>query len=203
MTKEQFDTYLHAQAAVLSEIKKRAHELHASVNQQYDGQPYSIHLDMVAQGVSDYGHEVCQRETDVLPLFFGAWFHDSIEDARQTYNDIQKTARSLGLDEEQAYMAAEIVYALTNDKGRTRAERAGEQYYAGIRETPYAPFIKLCDRMANMSYSFTHDNESNMAMRRIYSRELPHFLASIDARSSDSRLSLPSDMVACLKGMAE
>ena len=203
MTKEQFDTCLRAQAAVLSEIKKRAHELHASVNQQYDGQPYSIHLDMVAQGVSDYGHEVCQRETDVLPLFFGAWFHDSIEDARQTYNDIQKTARSLGLDEEQAYMAAEIVYALTNDKGRTRAERAGEQYYAGIRETPYAPFIKLCDRMANMSYSFTHDNESNMAMRRIYSRELPHFLASIDARSSDSRLSLPSDMVACLKGMAE
>ena len=203
MTKELFDTCLRAQAAVLSEIKKRAHELHASVNQQYDGQPYSIHLDMVAQGVSDYGHEVCQRETDVLPLFFGAWFHDSIEDARQTYNDIQKTARSLGLDEEQAYMAAEIVYALTNDKGRTRAERAGEQYYAGIRETPYAPFIKLCDRMANMSYSFTHDNESNMAMRRIYSRELPHFLASIDARSSDSRLSLPSDMVACLKGMAE
>lgn len=203
MTKEQFDTCLRAQAAALSEIKKRAHELHASVNQQYDGQPYSIHLDMVAQGVSDYGHEVCQRETDVLPLFFGAWFHDSIEDARQTYNDIQKTARSLGLDEEQAYMAAEIVYALTNDKGRTRAERAGEQYYAGIRETPYAPFIKLCDRMANMSYSFTHDNESNMAMRRIYSRELPHFLASIDAGSSDSRLSLPSDMVACLKGMAE
>ena len=203
MTKELFDTCLRAQAAALSEIKKRAHELHASVNQQYDGQPYSIHLDMVAQGVSDYGHEVCQRETDVLPLFFGAWFHDSIEDARQTYNDIQKTARSLGLDEEQAYMAAEIVYALTNDKGRTRAERAGEQYYAGIRETPYAPFIKLCDRMANMSYSFTHDNESNMAMRRIYSRELPHFLASIDARSSDSRLSLPSDMVACLKGMAE
>ena len=100
-------------------------------------------------------------------------------------------------------MAAEIVYALTNDKGRTRAERAGEQYYAGIRETPYAPFIKLCDRMANMSYSFTHDNESNMAMRRIYSRELPHFLACIDAGSSDSRLSLPSDMVACLKGMAE
>ena len=203
MTKEQFDTCLRAQAAVLSKIKKRAHELHASVNQQYDGQPYSIHLDMVAQGVSDYGHEVCQRETDVLPLFFGAWFHDSIEDARQTYNDIQKTARSLGLDEEQAYMAAEIVYALTNDKGRTRAERAGEQYYAGIRETPYAPFIKLCDRMANMSYSFTHDNESNMAMRRIYSRELPHFLVCIDAGSSDQRLSLPSDMVACLKGMAE
>lgn len=203
MTKEQFDTCLRAQAAALSKIKERAHELHASVNQQYDGQPYSIHLDMVAQGVSGYGHEVCQRETDVLPLFFGAWFHDSIEDARQTYNDIQKTARSLGLDEEQAYMAAEIVYALTNDKGRTRAERAGEQYYAGIRETPYAPFIKLCDRMANMSYSFTHDNESNMAMRRIYSRELPHFLVSIDAGSSDSRLSLPSDMVACLKGMAE
>ena len=43
---------------------------------------------------------------------------------------------------EQCITAAEIVYALTNDKGRTRKERAGEHYYAGIRETPYAPFVK-------------------------------------------------------------
>lgn len=203
MTKEQFDACLCAQVAALNGIKERARQLHASVNQQYDGQPYSVHLDMVARGVSDYGHEVCQSETDVLPLFFGAWFHDSIEDARQTYNDTLKTARSLGLDEAQTHTATEIVYALTNDKGRTRAERAGERYYAGIRETPYAPFIKLCDRMANMSYSFTHDNEANMAMRRVYSRELPHFLASIDGGITDPRLSLPPSMVACLKAMVE
>ena len=69
-----------------------------------------------------------------------------------TYNDVKKVAGSM-LTEEQALMATEIVYALTNDKGRSRAERAGEKYYQGIRETPYAPFVKLCDRLANITYS--------------------------------------------------
>ena len=180
---------------MLEAIKERAHRLHESVNQHYDDAPYSVHLDMVAQGVFDYGHEVCQTEADILPLFFGAWFHDSIEDARQTYNDTRKTAHSLGLDESQALMATEIVYALTNDKGRTRAERAGEHYYKGIRETPYAPFVKLCDRLANMSHSFARGNEANMAMRRVYAKELPHFLAAIDAKSDDPRRMLPASII--------
>ena len=92
-------------------------------------------------------------------------------------------------------MATEIVYALTNDKGRTRAERAGEHYYKGIRETPYAPFVKLCDRLANMSHSFARGNEANMAMRRVYAKELPHFLAAIDAKSDDPRRMLPASII--------
>jgi len=68
-----------------------------------------------------------------VPLFFGGYYHDSIEDARLTYNDVMKVARNM-MTEEQALMATEIVYALTNEKGRTRAERAGEKYYQGIRE---------------------------------------------------------------------
>ena len=59
----------------------------------------------------------------------------------------------MGLDEAQAFMAAEIVYALTNEKGRTRAERAGVKYYEGIRAVPYAPMVKLADRMANVRFS--------------------------------------------------
>ena len=130
-------------ARELAEIKESAHALHEHVNQHYDKEhPYGFHLDMVAASVFKYGHLVCQDERDVLPLFFGAYYHDSIEDARQTYNDVNKTAHRW-MGDRQSYMAAEIVYALTNDKGRTRAERAGEKYYQGIRETPYAPFVKL------------------------------------------------------------
>ena len=99
------------------------------------------------------------------------------------------------MDDNQAYMAAEMVYALTNDKGRTRAERAGERYYQGIRETPYAPFLKLADRLANITYSFTHGNASNNHMKEVYKEELPHFLEAINAHSDDPTKALPQEMI--------
>ena len=73
--------------------------------------------------------------------------------------------------------AAEIVYALTNDKGRTRAERAGERYYAGIRQTPFAPYLKMCDRLANLRHSTLFYPRQRMA--EVYAQEMPHFLESI------------------------
>ena len=107
------------------------------------------------------------------------------------------------MDEQQAYLAAEIVYALTNDKGRTRAERAGEKYYQGIRETPYAPFVKLADRLANITYSFTHCNEANAYMKDVYRQELPHFLEAITSPADDIRFSLPQAMITEIKQIAK
>lgn len=176
-------------------IRQSAHQLHDSVNQKYgDNLPYSYHLDMVVQGVSDYGHLVCTQEQDVLPLFFGGYYHDSIEDARLTYNDVLHTARQF-MTEEQSILATEIVYALTNDKGRTRGERAGEKYYQGIRETPYAPFVKLCDRLANITFSCAGTDASNRHMRDVYRQEVPHFLSSINPHSEDPRFLVPREMV--------
>ena len=103
------------------------------------------------------------------------------------------------MTDEQAFSAAEIVYALTNDKGRTRAERAGEHYYQGIRETPYAPFVKLADRLANTTYSFTHANQSNTHMREVYQQEQPYFLTAISTNVDDIRFSLPQDMIAAIQ----
>jgi (p)ppGpp synthase/HD superfamily hydrolase len=62
---------------------------------------------------------------------------------------------------------AEITYALTNEKGKNRKERANAKYYKGIRETPYATFIKLCDRLANVSYS----KSVNSKMIEAYQKE--------------------------------
>ena len=73
--------------------------------------------------------------------------------------------------------AAEAVYALTNDKGRTRKERAGEAYYAGIRSTRFAPYLKMCDRLANLRYSTLFFTRQRMA--DVYRQEMPHFLESI------------------------
>lgn len=189
-------------ADMIEQIRQNAHELHDSVNQTYgDNLPYGFHLDMVVEGIRQFGHLVCTKEDDVLPLFFGGYYHDSIEDARLTYNDVMHAARML-LTEEQALMATEIVYALTNDKGRTRAERAGERYYQGIRQTPYAPFVKLCDRLANVTYSCSPQGEQRHTdgsrMKQVYKQEMGHFLQAIDPHSTDPRFCVPKEVVLCL-----
>ena len=199
MTNQEFQTLIDFHKDKIEQIKQSAHKLHKDVNQTYDRvHPYGFHLDMVADSVFKYGNEVCACEQDVLPLFFAAYYHDSIEDARLTYNDVTKIAKSF-MDDLQAYMAAEIVYALTNDKGRTRAERAGEKYYQGIRETPYAPFIKLADRLANISYSSSGDNAANLHMKEVYRNELPHFLEALTTNIADRCFRLPSMMVTEIK----
>lgn len=196
----------YERSGLIMQIRTMAHDLHKSVNQTYGGHlPYGYHLDMVATAVSSYGHLVCASEQDVLPMLFGAFFHDSIEDARVTYNDVLKVARGV-MSNEQALMATEIVYALTNDKGRNRAERAGEKYYAGIRSTPYAPFVKLCDRMANVVFSCSDSDEYNDRMKEIYKKEMPHFLKAIsplaadEEHAADARFSVPSELVEKMMG---
>ena len=199
MTKKEFDGYREKYAKQIDQIRQSAHELHQSVNQVYgDDLAYGFHLDMVVEGVICYGYLVCEREEDVVPLFFGSYFHDSIEDARQTYNDVLGRARKW-MTEEQALMATEIVYALTNDKGRTREERAGEKYYQGIRTTPYAPFVKLCDRLANVTYSCSVDSGRNGSrMREVYKNEMRHFLPSITSETEDVRRQIPFEAITAL-----
>ena len=182
-------------APIINEIRNDAHTLHASVNHAYDRiRPYGFHLDMVVNWVRKYIEEVCVSEQDILPIYFAAFYHDSIEDARLSYNDVMKIAQEL-MDEEQAYLATEIVYALTNEKGRNRAERANEKYFAGIREIPYAPFVKLADRLANTSYAFSKGTADSLRMSKVYREELQGFLDALKVEGTDVRFSLPAAMV--------
>ncbi len=195
MERQLYESYMQKYESTIGQIKQSAHQLHQSVNQTYgENLPYGFHLDLVVKSIRDYGHLVCVREEDVVPLIFGGYYHDSIEDARQSYNDVMAIARSF-MTMEQALMATEIAYALTNDKGRSRAERAGEAYYKGIRETPYAPFVKLCDRLANITYSCSGDNADSRRMKGVYKSEMPHFLSAINPHSSDPRLQVPQEVV--------
>lgn len=195
MTRKDYETAISDHREAIGQIRQSAFDLHASVGQTYDKTlPYSHHLQMVAEGVARYGYATCATADDVVPLMFAAYYHDSIEDARLTYNDVMRTARKY-MDEPHALMATEIVYALTNDKGRTRAERAGDRYYQGIRTTPYAPMVKLADRLANMTYSNQNTNEANRRMRKVYCDEWPHFIGQITVKNDDLRLSLPAEMI--------
>lgn len=203
MDKHIFDTYLLNNAEKIASIRSAAHKAHADVNQHYDNtHPYGFHLDNVVDYLRAYAAPIIENTDDILPLIFGAYFHDSIEDARLTYNNVHKIATQI-LSEGKATMATEIVYALTNEKGRTRAERANDKYYQGIRTTPYAPICKIADRLANVSYSIGADNPRNSGMRKVYAKEMPHFIAMITGNNdnTDVRLSVPATMINALKEM--
>lgn len=175
------------QRAELGKIRLDAFEVHREVNQTYDSHPYSYHLQMVADMMDKYVWD-CKFE-EYRVLWFGALFHDSIEDARLTYNDVSKKALKY-MNLEDATLATEIVYALTNEKGRTRKERANQKYYQGIRETKYAPFIKACDRFANATYA----KETQSKMLDAYRKEMSDFLGDIQSNTNEVPPELLEDL---------
>lgn len=175
MNRKQFSAFLGAKGDIELEIRKKANEVHTAVNQWYDEKPYFYHLNKVAEHVIEYLPSIIEKEEDILPVIFSAYFHDSIEDARLTYNDVKKIASQF-MSDSQATLATEIVYALTNEKGRNRHERANDKYYQGIRECKYAPLVKACDRLSN--YEYAKSTKSKMV--KCYEKEMDEFINHID-----------------------
>lgn len=149
---------------MLEKTKEYAISKHKSVNHKYGDFDYDFHLNMVFEVAQSFIHLIEEDERETV--LAACWVHDIIEDARETYNDVKK---------ETNVEIAELAYALTNEKGRNRAERANDNYYKGIRETKNASFIKFCDRIANV----THSKNSGSRMFNKYKDENEHFVAKI------------------------
>ena len=146
-------------------------EQHHKTNHMYDKYlPYEFHLRMVHQVAKDFMNLVIREffliTNEVITV--SCYGHDLIEDTRCSYNDVKA---NLG------EMEADIIYALTNEKGKNRAERANHKYYQGIRVTPGAVFVKLCDRIANVQYS----KMTKSRMFEMYKKENDDFLVKVDA----------------------
>lgn len=193
---KEYYAYIGSIAKIELAIKDRAAKIHEDVNQHYDEKPYSYHLGKVGNLVVKYLQDIIERQEDIIPVMFGAYFHDSIEDARLTYNDVMKIAREF-MSEGQALLATEIVYALTNEKGRNRHERANEKYYAGIRDTMYAPLVKVCDRLANYNYA----KETKSRMVSCYEKEMEYFIGCLlpNDMNTDSPYSIPEKLISALR----
>jgi (p)ppGpp synthase/HD superfamily hydrolase len=149
---------------MINKSKEYAVKCHTDTCHYYDTHLYSYHLQMVVDVANKFIHLIPEKDRDVV--ISSAWCHDLIEDTRNTHSDVLK-ATSLEV--------AEIVYALTNEKGKTRKERANEKYYAGIRNTTYATFVKLCDRIANIQYSMSQRSR----MLEMYRKETPDFINTL------------------------
>jgi (p)ppGpp synthase/HD superfamily hydrolase len=105
-------------------------------NQMYGGVPYLKHLQDVVNVVESFGY------SDNLSVCC-AWLHDTLEDTNTSYHDIKQM---FGIE------IAEIVYLVTNEKGRNRAEKAAKTY-PQIKGKFNATLIKLADRIANVGAS--------------------------------------------------
>lgn len=162
-------------------------EQHRKTNHFYDTYlPYEFHLKMVNQVAQDFSNTLTSDIDEYVRI--AIWGHDLIEDCRVSYNDC---ADNLGRT------AANIIYAVTNEKGKTRKERANDKYYEGIRNTPGAIFVKLCDRIANVQYS----KLTKSRMFEMYREENENFISSLGYNSR--LLSIYSDMFHDLKKLFE
>lgn len=161
--------------------KQYAIQCHTETNHLYNNQPYEVHLQMVVDAAQKFIHLIpVQMQAQVIA---GCWVHDCIEDCRQTYNDVKKAT---------SVEVAELAYALTNEKGRNRAERASDKYYNDMKATPYAVFIKYCDRIANVTYS----QQSNSRMFDVYKKENETFIEKIHQTSYDDMANYLRDLFA-------
>jgi (p)ppGpp synthase/HD superfamily hydrolase len=138
---------------------------HNDTNHMYGDASYTIHLSHVADVAYRFIHLI---PINIRPLVIAAcWLHDSIEDARLSYNDIVTIFTKAGISNEIAIMIAEMVRAVTNyNRGRNRKERMPDFVYNDIRTTVGARFVKFCDRIANIEFN---------GKMEMYKEEHPHF----------------------------
>lgn len=148
------------------EVYEWAVQTHLKAGKRYSKFDYCLHLDGVLAACRRYrglyfNHIDSDRVTRACAC------HDVLEDCGISYNELKNM---IGED------VANDVYDVSNEMGKTRKER-NSKTYPKIQGNDYALFVKLCDRIANMLFSF-YSYETN-GMFETYCREYPEFKKSL------------------------
>jgi len=130
----------------------------AHKNQKYGEHPYSHHLEHVHSTLCFFG------VTDET-LLCSAWLHDTIEDTRTTYEDLQRVFNK---------DVADLVFVVTNEEGKNRKER-NVKTYPKIKNSLKGTILKLADRIANTVESMT----TNKGLLEMYRKEYASFKEGI------------------------
>jgi len=128
----------------------RAFAVKAHGDQKYGTQPYSVHLDAVAELVADYG-----EEAKVV-----AYLHDVVEDTDVTVDEIRTR-----FGERVAF----CVCLLSDEPGvnrRERKARTNEKLTAIPSEYELVLVVKAADRLANLRESVKGADGSKLEMYR-------------------------------------
>jgi (p)ppGpp synthase/HD superfamily hydrolase len=140
---------------LLTRARLVAEKVHAG--KSYDIYPYMKHILDVVKIASNFGYDDAIRAACFL--------HDSMEDGDLSYNDIKKH-----FGEE----VAEIVFAVSDESGRTREEKHIKTY-PKILANEKAVCVKLCDRIANMKHSY----DFNPKLFEMYIKEHTQFFDAL------------------------
>lgn len=142
-------------------------------NQKYDNiHPYSFHLRCVEQQGLKFKHLILLPE-DWEIVQASLINHENIEDFRMTYNDVKEVCNNFYFQKIFNFgeRVSDIIYAVTDEKGKTRLERKNEKYYKELSENNLAVFVKLSDISANTLYS----KLTNSSMYKKYKSEFEEF----------------------------
>lgn len=143
-----------------------AKNCHRSTNHMYGDEPYEFHLKQVRDVCFEFRYLLNEDQWDYA--FASAWCHDTIEDTRQTWNDVKENVNEY---------VADVSLLLQTPKGKTRKERHSTEYYAAISENSIATFVKIADRIANMRNGLRAGN--SMVIK--YGKEMPHFIEQLES----------------------
>jgi guanosine-3',5'-bis(diphosphate) 3'-pyrophosphohydrolase len=130
--------------------RARTFALRAHAEQRYGDQPYSVHLDAVAELLEPYGP---------LAQAIG-YLHDVVEDTSISGEEIQK---------EFGDLPARCVLLVTDSPGTDRAERkqaTNDKLIKVDGEERIALIVKAADRLANVRASALSGNDAKLAMYR-------------------------------------
>lgn len=138
--------------------KASAYAQQAHLAQKYGkNYPYHKHLEDVYHVLIRFGF----NEINNIELLVAAWLHDILEDTSHSYSDIKK---EFGIE------VAETVYCVTDELGRNRKERK-QKTYPKIKSNNNSIILKVSDRIANVEFSMTQDNN----LLKMYQKEHKSF----------------------------
>lgn len=149
---------------LVAEAEKFAVLAHAG--QEYGDHPYIVHPAAVAGVLRRFG--VVDEN-----LLAAAYLHDTMEDTGTKYQDLLDI---FGKD------VAELVYAVTNELGRDRQEKAAKTLPKTAAAGPRAVMLKLADRIANVQACIEAKADPNIRRKLLtYIREHPGFQETLGA----------------------
>ena len=122
--------------------------------QMYGKKPYLYHLQKVVDNVTTFAESwsLSKIQNDLQIRRALAWLHDVVEDTDVTIEKISQE-----FDEEIAGLVSLLTNLLTYDPDACEFKPDKEKTYQRIQTNRHAVFVKLCDRLANVSEGEKND----------------------------------------------
>ena len=194
MEEKTFENVWSKYAGEIQDMMDKSHALRSHVNLNLDDISHNTcPVRFVVEEVRRYAAQVVQQADDVLPLVFAACFHDALVNLRMNYVELVDLAKT-EMGEQQAEMAADLVFALTPNKGKRRKECYNRDFYEALKATPYGPLMFLCIRLGQVRYMAESDYRECCGELRFYDDEFPFLLRALEQNVEDARLTFPESL---------